>query len=227
MINNLELIKGLIDFPDEDTFYKVDIIIRRKDNSDISSNSKLIKTYCINSIEKLDMLFENEIKPICNTLNARAYFYLNRRSFEKTAFATLKHLTDYIVTHDYKAAKHAYNHACGKTSINNESKRWIFDVDVKCIDIICHVDNNIIKAGGKIYAHIPTKNGFHIITNAFNLQNFNHLIETEESYLNSQKVSDSSIIENKLYRIDILKNICIHKDNGTILYIPDNDKSNK
>ena len=45
MVNNLELIKTLIDFPDEDTFYKVEVIIRRKDNPDLSSNTKLVKTY--------------------------------------------------------------------------------------------------------------------------------------------------------------------------------------
>ena len=52
MINNLALIKTLIDFPDEDTFYKVEIIQRRKDNPDLPSNTKLIKTYFINDPEK-------------------------------------------------------------------------------------------------------------------------------------------------------------------------------
>ena len=71
MIDNLKLIESIIDFPDEDTFYKIEIIVRRKDNPDLTSNTKLVKTYYITDKEKLERVFEKEIKPICDALNAQ------------------------------------------------------------------------------------------------------------------------------------------------------------
>ena len=38
MIDNLKLIESIIDFPNEDTFYKIEIIVRRKDNPDLYEN---------------------------------------------------------------------------------------------------------------------------------------------------------------------------------------------
>lgn len=215
MINNLALIKTLIDFPDEDTFYKIEIIQRRKDNPDLSSNTKLVKTYFINDPEKLDRVFEKEIKPICDALNARAMFYLNKRSFEKTAFAALKQLTDCLYTHDYKSAKRAYNVACGKTCNGGEGKRWIFDIDEKSEnDVIFNLLYDIITGvGGKVYARVPTKHGEHVITSVFNLQSFKDKLDAE-----ILRHPDSHVLE-------VIKKTDIHKDNGTILYIPDNEQA--
>lgn len=211
MVNNLELIKTLIDFPDEDTFYKVEVIIRRKDNPDLSSNTKLVKTYYITSIEKLDLLFEKEIKPICDVLNARASFYLNKRSFEKTAFASLKQTVDCIMTHDYKAVKRAYNSACGKTCNGGDGKRWIFDLDEKDESIANHIDSLVTKVGGKVYAHIPTKHGIHVITSVFNLKDYDTALSVEISQHPTS------------HELEVIEKMDIHKDNGTILYIPDNE----
>lgn len=214
MINNLALIKTLIDFPDEDTFYKVEIIQRRKDNPELSSNTKLVKTYYIADPDKLDTVFEKEIKPICDALNARAMFYLNKRSFEKTAFAALKQVTDCLMTKDYKSVKRAYNSACGKTCNGGEGKRWIFDIDEKEEnDLIFTVLYDIVTfVGGKVYARIPTKHGEHIITGVFNLKDFENKLRQElEKHPN-------------MHALQVLSKTDIHKDNGTILYIPDNEQ---
>lgn len=211
MINNLELIKTLIDFPNEDTFYKVEVIIRRKDNPGLLSNTKLVKTYYITSAEKLDLLFEKEIKPICDVLNARASFYLNKRSFEKTAFASLKQTVDCIMTHDYKAVKRAYNSACGKTCNGGDDKRWLFDLDEKDEETVKLIKKFVEIVGGKVYAVIPTKHGYHVITSVFNLQNFWHMLEVNIA------------AEPSNTRLLTIQKMDIHKDNGTILYIPDNE----
>lgn len=215
MINNLALIKTLIDFPDEDTFYKIEIIQRRKDNPDLPSNTKLVKTYFINNPEKLDRVFEREIKPICDALNARAMFYLNKRSFEKTAFAALKQLTDCLYTHDYKSAKRAYNVACGKTCNGGEGKRWIFDIDEKDEnDVIFTALYNIVTyVGGKVYARVPTKHGEHVITSVFNLKDFENKVKYELAQ------------HPDMHALQVLSHTDIHKDNGTILYIPDNEQA--
>ena len=209
MIDNLKLIESIIDFPNEDTFYKIEIIVRRKDNPDLTSNTKLVKTYYITGKEKLERVFEKEIKPICDALNARASFYLSKRSFEKTAFAALKQLTDNLITHDYKAAKRAYNSACGKTCNGGEGKRWIFDLDEKNEAIANKIDELVTSVGGKVYAHIPTKHGIHIITSAFNIKEYESLM--------------SEKLKNFPHELEVISTMDIHKDNGTILYIPDNE----
>lgn len=213
MINNLALIKTLIDFPDEDTFYKVEIIQRRKDNPELSSNTKLVKTYYIADPDKLDTVFEKEIKPICDALNARAMFYLNKRSFEKTAFAALKQVTDCLMTKDYKSIKRAYNSACGKTCNGGEGKRWIFDLDEKDEVIANRINELVTSVGGKVYAHIPTKHGIHIITSVFNLKDY------------AVKLHARLIDNPDSHALKVIEAIDIHKDNGTILYIPDNEQA--
>lgn len=213
MINNLALIKTLIDFPDEDTFYKVEIIQRRKDNPDLSSNTKLVKTYYIADPDKLDTVFEKEIKPICDALNARAMFYLNKRSFEKTAFAALKQVTDCLMTKDYKSVKRAYNSACGKTCNGGEGKRWIFDLDEKDEVTANQINELVTSVGGKVYAHIPTKHGIHIITSVFNLKDY------------AVKLHARLIDNPDSHALKVIEAIDIHKDNGTILYIPDDEQA--
>lgn len=211
MINNIELIKPLLLFPDEDTFYKVEIMQRRKENPDLSSNSKLVKVYFINSIEKLETILEKEIIPICDALNARAYIYLNSRSYEKVAFAALKQMVDCMMTHDYKSAKRAYNAACGKTCNGGEFKKWLFDVDVKRQDVVDELKKQIERVGGKVYANIPTKNGLHVISSVFNLHTFGINILA----LLNDKTCDEK--QKEIY--DIIAGIDIQKDNGTILYV--------
>lgn len=76
-------------------------------------------------------------------------------------------------------------------------KRWLLDVDFKDKDKIKEIINIIDICDpmdqDKIITFIPTKNGVHIITNKFNIEQFNQL--------------------NK-YSIDI------HKTNPTLLYYP-------
>ena len=207
MINNIEIIKPLLNFPNEDTFYKVEIMQRRKEHPELLSNTKLIKTYYISSIEKLERIFAEEIRPMCDFFNARAYIYLNSRSYEKVAFATLKQLTDLLITHDYKSAKRAYNTACGKTCNGGENKKWIFDLDEKNDAIANKIQELVIAVGGVVHAKIPTKNGIHVITSVFNLQDFKNKLNIEISQHPTS------------HELEVIENMDIHKDNGTILYI--------
>ena len=209
MINNFELIKSLLVFPDEDTFYKVEIMQRRKENPELSSNSKLVKAYFINSEEKLETILNKEIIPICDALNARAYIYLNQRSYEKVAFAALKQLVDCLYTRDYKSAKRAYNAACGKTCNGGDSKKWLFDVDVKRDDVLEELERIIGLVNGKVYATVPTKNGRHLITGVFNLHDYGIHVAAG---LNSSDEKKKEIYQ-------IIADTEIQKDNGTILYV--------
>ena len=195
-LNNLENIKQFLNFESEDIFYHLQILIRKKDNPEIGSNSVVVKTYYVTSINYLELKM-NEIISLCKLHKARAYINLNQRSFEKTAFHFLKKVTDCILNKDYKSIRKAYDSACGKYSTGD--KIWIIDVDNHDISYVDEIGEiiDLIKSSNEekpnVIGYIPTKNGWHIITRPFNLKQF-------EPYT----------LE---YKIDIQKN------NPTILYL--------
>ena len=196
-VNNLDQIKSLLDFQSDDDFYHLQIIKRKKEHPDLGSNNVVIKTYYIQSVEYLEMKF-NEIQSLCDFHNARAYINLNVRSFEKTAFQMLKKTTDIIMNKDFKAARKAFESVCG-ASATTRDKKWIIDIDEPVVSplMLAHISYKCMPISegvndSKIYAIIPTKNGHHIITKPFDVREF------------AMKYPD----------------IEIHKNNPTILYVP-------
>ena len=112
-INNLQLIKPLLNFANDDVFYHLQILKRKKEHPSLGSNSYVVKTYYISSIEYLEFKM-SEIIELCKFHQARAYINLIPRSFEKIAFHTLKKVTDCIMNKDYKSVRKAYESICGK-----------------------------------------------------------------------------------------------------------------
>lgn len=203
MINNLELIKSHLQFDSEDDFYHLQIIKRKKEHPELGSNSYVVKTYYVRSVEYLDKKMP-EIIALCEFHNARACINLNRRSFEKMAFHLLKKVADQIMNKDFKSARKAYESVCGAYS-NEPDKKWIVDIDTKDEKLIKEIqgfiyylepmefiDLNIGSIVNKVKLTLPTKNGYHLITSPFRLDEFN-----------------------KKY-----PGIEVHKNNPTILVIP-------
>lgn len=189
MINNFEQIKSLLNFDSEDTFYHLQILKRKKEHPELGSNSYVVKTYYIKSIEHLKRVFP-EIKNICDFHNARAYINLNKRSFERIAYHTLKKVTDCILNKDFKSVRKAYESVCGAFSTGD--KLWIIDIDDNNFDssnIIEYIDKQK-PIGPKVVAKIPTKSGYHLIVKPFNASLFS------------------------MFEVDL------HHNNPTILYIP-------
>jgi hypothetical protein len=191
MINNIYAINPILKFDSTDDFYFLQIIKRKKDNPEVGSNSIVIKTYYIRSQDQLEFLMP-EIIAICNFHNARACINLNVRSFEKTAFHTMKKISDIIMNRDFKSVMSAYDSVCGEFGAG-KNKSWVIDIDTIDEEFIEDVERNINNCppeGMKIICQIPTKNGYHLISLPFDLREF------------------------KFPEIDI------HKNNPTILYIP-------
>jgi hypothetical protein len=199
MINNLKQIISLLSFDSEDDFYHLQILKRKKEHPDLGSNSYVVKTYYIKSIEHLERVFP-EIKSICDFHNARAYINLNKRSFEKIAYHTLKKVTDCILNKDFKSVRKAYESVCGGYS-SDKDKKWIIDVDQVNIAYSLAITEKIKQyepnpGESKVITYIETKNGWHIITKPFNTSTFSRDCEIY-----------SQVPE-------------IQKNNPTILYIP-------
>jgi len=196
MIDNFLQIAELLDFTSEDDFYFAQIIMRKKDNPETkgtNNSSRLIKAYYIKSVEQL-FIQKEEMVLLAKHYNARVCINLNKRSFERTAFHTLKKITDQIMNKDFKSVRRAFNSACGEYLTGD--KKWIIDIDDKpSIAWFDSIGNNLKfyePFGNKIITKITTKHGFHLITIPFNVQQFK---------------KDYPLID-------------VHKNNPTILYIP-------
>jgi hypothetical protein len=164
-VDNFQILQPFLEFSEEeDYFYFLQIVKRKKENPDQTKNAKALKTYYVSSLKKFNAI-EEEVKLLCQLHNARAYLNLNRRSFERIAFQTLKKITDCILNKDFRGVAHAYNSVCGTFSAEI-NKKWIIDVDADFTETLI-VGNQIGDAN--IYGYIPTINGFHIITCPFNL----------------------------------------------------------
>ena len=195
MIDNFEIIKPYLVFPNDDIYYHLQILRRGKDHPDMPAANRVIKSYFICSLESLDYV-EEEIKKLCEFFGARAYINLAPKSIKKTTMLQLKYLAQRAYEGDFKKIWKAWNTCAGE--IKGEESRWVVDVDSLSSVIVNDVINCIHKIQpenyDKVKAVIPTKNGFHIISEPFNLQQFK----------------------------EIYPDIDVHKNNPTILYIPNN-----
>lgn len=196
-IDNFERLKPYFIFEDENDFYYIQIIQRRKDNPDINKSEKLIKTYHIRSLEYLDRK-KDQIIQLCKFFNARAYFWINRRNYKDLAYRTNKLLADYLYSGHYQSIDRIFDRVTGKYH-SDPDKKWIIDIDTTDESVLNLVGLGICLCQPvdkiKILDEISTKNGFHIISRPFN-----------------KKQLFDWLKEDQIGPVDI------HKDNPTILY---------
>jgi len=196
MINNLELIKPLLNFENEGDFYMLYIFKRKKDQPegerDNHQSVRTIKTYCVESVEYLENRME-EIIQLCEMFKARGYIHIQKQNHKDVSLNMMVELAQRIQNGQHNQ-KGLFDSVVGK--LKTLEKRWIVDIDTKDEDTILNIRYaiNICKPEGlKIHRSIPTKNGYHLITDRFDVMEFKkHYPEID-----------------------------IQKKNPTILYIPD------
>jgi hypothetical protein len=177
MIDNIELIKPLLNFEQEGDFYMLYVFKRKKDQPeeerDNHQSVRTIKSYCINSIEYLEKRYD-EIKILCETFKARAYIHVTKQNHKDVAMNMITEIVSRIQSGQINQ-QHVFDSVVGQ--IKTQEKRWIIDIDTQSI----HIKNmmiNIIDGvrptddGSKIEAIIPTKNGIHLITKRFDVMEF-------------------------------------------------------
>ena len=191
MIDNFEIIKPLLEFPNDDIYYHLQILRRGKDHPDMPAANRVIKSYFICSLENLDYV-EEEIKKLCEFFGARAYINLAPKSIKKTTMLQIKYLSQRAYEGDFKKIWKSWNTCAGE--IKGEKPRWVVDCDNMSLNEIEKVYNKIKNCDGNTIEDfsviIPTKSGYHLITESFNLQQF------KEKY----------------------PDIDVHKNNPTLLY---------
>ena len=135
---------------------------------------------------------------LCERFKARAYINPSPKSKEATAVQMLNNLADCFRKRDFQHINRIWNSVAGQ--VGAIAKRWVIDCDYSenfgdrdINNVVNFIDRECQPLGiVKFITCIPTKNGKHIITTPFDSSHF------KEEY----------------------PNIDIHKNNPTVLYIP-------
>lgn len=181
MINNIELIKPLLNFSEKGDFYMLYVFKRKKDQPegerDNHQSVRTIKTYCIESIDHLDRRWD-EIVQMCEMFKARAYIHVQKQNHFDVSLSMMVALAERIQNGNHNQ-KGLFDSVVGQ--IKTQEKRWIVDVD-STSQHIQNMISNIIEMvkpndGSKIITKIPTKNGIHLITKRFDVMEFNKQIK--------------------------------------------------
>jgi hypothetical protein len=195
MINNIELIKPLLNFSEKGDFYMLYIFKRKKDQPegerDNHQSVRTIKTYCIESVEHLERRYD-EIIQLCEMFKARAYIHVQKQNHFDVSLSMMSALAQKIQNGNHNQ-KGLFDSVVGQ--LKTQEKRWIVDIDEKKHYHLLAVKERIRKCrpeGDKIEMVIPTKNGYHLITSRFDI----------------------------IYFKEYFPDIDIQKKNPTLLYYP-------
>jgi len=184
MIDNLEMIKQLLNFSEKGDFYFLLVLKRKKDQlegeRDNHQSVRTIKTYCVESIEYLEKRYD-EIKQLCEMFKARAYIHVQKQNHKDVSLEMMVSLAERI-RNGQNIQKGLFDSVVGQ--IKTYEKRWIVDVDNKDETELNAVKFAINKfcnpEGDKVHSIIPTKNGYHLITDRFDVMEFKkHFPEIE------------------------------------------------
>ena len=227
VIDNFDKIRQYLTF-DEDDFYFVQIIQRKKDgNPDLVSsnnNYRKVKSFHIQSLEDFDRR-RKSIMDLCRQNNARAYIYMNRGNFCSVAIDNAIEILTNFKLGTPKKAKESYDSCCSKYCKPHTKKKFLVDVDTKdeatlneFIRIVNSCRSEFNKDGiydvctRNVLDVIPTKNGFHLFTVGFDKGMF---IQRIDEYNTTQH-------NGTLFTKNELKNL-VMKDGQTLLYYEDNE----
>lgn len=195
MIDNIDVVKSLLNFSEPGDFYMLYVFKRKKDQPegerDNHQSVRTIKTYCVDSLEYLDKRYD-EIKQLCEMFKARAYIHVQKQNHRDVSLEMLSTLAQRI-KNGTQVQKGLFDSVVGQ--IKTQEKRWIVDIDTKNKQFLRDITMDLMEiqpVGNKVEKVIPTKNGFHLITQKFNVMEFSKLYPEVE----------------------------IQKKNPTILYIP-------
>ena len=176
VIDNIDLIKPLLNFTDEEDFYMLYILKRKKDQPegerDNHQSVRTIKTYAIDSIAYLDKRYD-EIKQLCEVFKARAYIHVQKQSHKDVSLHMIKALAQKLVD-GQNNQKSLFDSVVGQ--MKTLEKRWIVDIDTKdgteLLNVMTAISICKPEYTNKVEAIIPTKNGLHLITKRFDVKEF-------------------------------------------------------
>lgn len=180
MINNWEILKGIITFDNPGDFYIIQIIKRRKDNPDLDKTSVILKEKYATSQKYLESRLP-EWMEYAKTNNARIYINPNRRDMTKMGIRMISALSEYVLTNQYNVFPDIFAKTVGKFS-DEKIKRWIIDIDdvdevpVPLLALIKELHGKNTRIERNILAIVPTNSGFCVITEPFDMKKFKNRV---------------------------------------------------
>jgi len=176
MINNLELVKQLLNFENEGDIYILYVLKRKKDQPegerDNHQSVRTIRTYCIKSIEQLEKRYD-EIIMMCEMFKARAYIHVQKQNHKDVSLNMMVALAQRIQDGNHEQQS-LFDSVVGQ--LKTLEKRWIVDIDTTDYHAVTEISqfiNYLRPEGPKVEMVIPTKNGYHLITKRFDVMEFN------------------------------------------------------
>jgi len=174
-IDNLDRIKELLNFDSEGDFYMLYVMKRKKDQPegerDNHQSVRTIKTYTVSSVEYLEERYD-EIKTLCEVFKARAYIHVQKQSHFDVGMNMIKTIVDRVQSGQINQ-QHVFDSVVGQ--VKTKEKRWVVDIDVKEGQYLYKVEECIANCrpeGDKVIMTIPTKSGYHLITERFDVMEF-------------------------------------------------------
>lgn len=200
MIDNIELIKPLLTFEKKDDFHMLYIFKRKKDQlrgeKENSQSVRTIKSYCIHSLGHLEERY-SEIKDLCEYFKARCYIHIQTQNHRDVGLNMMIELATRLKD-GATNQRNLFDSVVGQVKVVEKS--WIVDIDntdPRYENFIIDMINVSQPKENKVIAKIPTKNGLHLISKPFNVQEFNKYVKV---------------------RTDTIPDI--QKKNPTLLYYP-------
>lgn len=198
MVDNFEQLNSLLKFESDDDFYMLQIIKRRKENPDVDRNSSTLKTVYLHRENQL-MEIKEDLIWLADKNNARIYLNPNRKSFKKCTCQCLKEFANRISEDNYHKPYKIFDSVAG--SCGSKNPIWLIDIDwdeiiahnvvypdsiEPFLEKMCVLINTLRPEGDdKIVAQIPTKNGVHLLTKPFDVQEFKRWYKTIDIHKNN------------------------------------------
>lgn len=176
MINNLEIIKPLLNFEKQGDFYMLYVFKRKKDQPLEVQNQhqsvRTIKSYCVESLVYLDKRWD-EIVQLCEMFKARAYIHIQKQNHNDVGLEMISTISQKL-KNGQMAQQHVFDSVVGK--LKTYEKRWVVDIDTKdtkeLLKIEQWIDHCRPHGENKVITTIPTKSGYHLITKRFDVMEF-------------------------------------------------------
>jgi competence protein ComGF len=177
VIDNIEIIKPLIEFKNIGDFYMLYILKRKKDQPEGERSNhqsvRTIKSYPIDSLEYLEKRYD-EIKQLAEFFRARVYIHVQKQNHKDVSLNMISEIVSRYQNGRINQ-RNIFDSVVGK--LKTYESRWIVDIDSQddnIVDGISDVINNHCSpvSGNKIIAKIPTKSGHHLISHRFDVMEF-------------------------------------------------------
>ena len=130
---------------------------------------------------------------MCEIFKARSYIHVQKQNHKDVSLNMMVALAQRIQDGNHEQ-QNLFDSVVGQ--LKTLEKRFIVDIDVKDFKTLIEVGNFINELrpiGDKVITTIPTKSGFHLITERFDVKSFS----------------------------DVYPNIDIQKKNPTLLFLPE------